>query len=334
VSAHYIRFSARGARDRLRSVLLERLVARADVVSPVGDWRGEAFRLIAPQEQSIPGLAATALCADRGAVAGAWVLFATPVNYLAEMSNVRLAADGILSLDEAQRQTLCVDFNRVWHDAGIRLTAARSGELFCLVDQPLPASTHDPEDARDQHIHDFQPSGPGSPRLRQLMSEIEMWLFDHPVNRSRTAAALPAVNGLWLWGGGAPLNFLPPVQGWTAGNDPFFRSFAATRRESGSSGVIVVADEPGAGASASESPSPGPSSGEGTGSGVIVVAEEPGTAGWRDVETRWIQPALRQLRSGRISGLHLSAGHRCISVGRRWGLRFWRRARPWWESFA
>jgi hypothetical protein len=300
VSIHYFRFTHRGTGSRQRTRLLEQLLARADTPTAVTDWRADAFRLIAPRSASMPGVGAAALCAEQGLVDAASVFIATPVHYVAEMSNVRLAADGILSLSPPDADALAADFNRVWHDAGIRLVSGRSQTpLFCLTDRALDVATRDPEDVLDRHIENHLPSGADAPRLRQLMSEIEMWLFEHAVNRSRSAGAAPAVNGLWLWGGGSALASLPPVEGWAAGNDPFFNAFAGSR--------AVPA------------------------SGVIVIDAEPGTDAWRDVESRWLERSLEDLSSGRISRLDLSAGDRCFSVRGRWNWRPWRRRRPWWE---
>ena len=301
---HYFRFTRYGAVNRRRSQLLERLLARADDSAAVTDWRADAFRLIAPSVASMPGVGAAAACAQIGAVDAASVLLATPVHYIAEMSNVRLPADGILSLRQAEADALAVDFNRVWNDAGIRLLAGRSADLYCLLDQALDVMTHDPEEVLDQRIETYLPSGTAAARLRQLMSEIEMWLFEHAVNRSRTANAAAAVNGLWLWGGGPALTSLPPVDGWTAGDDPFFSAFAARRESSGAA------------------------------SGVMVTAAEPGSAEWRDVESSWLERSLADLRSGRIARLELSADGRSFGVGSRWNWRRWRRHRPWWEHFA
>jgi hypothetical protein len=128
------------------------------------------------------------------------------------------------------------------------------------------------------------------------MSEIEMWLFQHAVNQSRSANTAAAVNGLWLWGGGSALASLPPVDGWTAGDDPFFNAFAAR-----------------------------PEAFPGAASGVVVTA---------DIESPRLERSLADLRSGRIARLDLSAGNRCFSVGTRWNWRGWRRHRPWWEYFA
>jgi hypothetical protein len=319
VSIHYFRFTRSGAVSRQRSRLLERLLARADASAAVTDWRVDAFRALAPKATFMPGVGAAALYAECGVVEGASVFMATPLHYVAEMNNVRLPADGIQTLRQSEADALAVDFNRVWHDAGIRLLAGRSApqappgggprmgptHLYCVADQALAATTHDPEYALDRHIENYLPTGAAAPPLRRLMSEIEMWLFDHAVNRTRIADAAAAVNGLWLWGGGPALRSLPPVDGWTAGDDPLFKAFAG--------------------------PGDAPAR---AGSGVVVIAAEPGTDAWREAESRWLESSLADLLSGRIERLDLSAGNRCFSVRARWKWRVWRRHRPWWEFFA
>jgi hypothetical protein len=345
VSIHYFRFTLCDTVDRKRSRLLEALLARADGSREAKHWRDDAFRILAPQASSVPGVGAAALCGQRGgavvahaqgasvhgtAAAGGTVFMATPVHYVAEMSNVRLPADGLLALERPEAEKLFTDFNRVWGDAGVRLEVGRRADLFCVMDQSLAATTRDPVDALGRHIESYLPTGEGAPRLRQLMSEIEMWLFDHAVNQNRSARAEPVVNGLWLWGGGAPLASLPRIEGWTAGDDPLFAAWAG--------GATA-----GAGESAGDGAGDGAGGNTGAGtasrgavqasSGVAVIAAQPGTAEWQDMELNWLQPSLRALRSGRIERLDLSAGQRCFSVGSTWRSRFWRRQRPWWESF-
>ena len=317
MSTHYFRFTHRGAGNRQRARLLERLLARADAPALVTDWRADAYRVIASKAAARPGLGAAALCAQLGSVDAASVFIATPVHYIAEMSNVRLASDGILSLKRAEADELAADFNRVWHDAGIRLICSRSTHLFCLTDRVLDAETRDPEDVLDRHIADYLPAGADAPRLRRLMSEIEMWLFEHAVNRTRTASAARPVSGLWLWGGGPALASLPPVEGWTAGTDVFFKAFGAPATSGG------TANSGAAGTSSAA-----------RASGVVVIDEEPGSGAWPEIESRWLERSLEDLNSGRISRLDLSAGGRCFSVTGRWNRRPWRRRRPWWEAFA
>jgi hypothetical protein len=278
------------------------LLARADGWVPVADWRADAFRVIAPQAACMPAVAAAALCADRGAVSAAWVCVATPVHYVAEMTTVRLPGDGMLSLTPAAAETLASDFNRVWKGSGICMTATRSGQLLGIFDRAFEVLTRDPADVLDRHIEEFLPTGADSAPLRQLISETEMWLFQHEANRARSELGLPAINGLWFWGGGAPIAALPTVQGWAAGDDLLFNAVGFQRTE--------------------EIPC-----------GVVTAACIPGSDPWREVESRWLRPALDQLRAGKIQRLQISAADRCFTLTARALHRFWRRSKPWWESF-
>jgi hypothetical protein len=324
VASQYFRFIARGAASH-RAPLLERLLARADGWEPVADWRADAFRVIAPRAAVMPAVAAAALRARVATpgvetpgvatpgeatpdVQAAWICVATPVHYTAEMSNVRLPADGMLAVSAAEAETLAEDFNRVWQGSGIHMTApvgsapGRSAQLFCVFDRALEVVTRDPEDVLGRQIEEFLPTGADSARLRQLISETEMWLFEHEANRARTRSGLPVINGLWLWGGGAPVASLPALQGWAAGDDLFFSAFSTPRDEKFQSGVAAVDCVP-------------------------------GSDRWPEVESRWLRPAIAQLRAGRIEQLRVSAQDRCFTVTGRALRRFWRRTKPWWESF-
>jgi hypothetical protein len=313
VASQYFRFSVRGAAAQRRAPLLEELLARADAFRPLSDWRADAFRLIAPQAASMPAVAAAALFAECGAVDAAWVCLATPVRYAVEMANVRMAQDGILSVTRADAQLLAQDFNRVWKDSGIRLMAGGSARLYCIFDRALEAATRDPEDVLERHIEEYLPSGADAAHLRLLMSEIEMWLFEHGVNGSRGSSGLPRISGLWLWGGGAPLAASPGVDGFFAGDDVFFSALGGARSVGGAGS---------AGSAPAESDR-----------GVIVSPQTPGDDAWSGLEKRWLSPAAAQLRSGRLSRLEISAGDRCFTLTGRAIRRFWRRRKPWWESF-
>jgi hypothetical protein len=184
--------------------------------------------------------------------------------------------------------------------------------LLCEFDRPLTVSTHDPGQLAGRDLFDAQPSGADGGRLRRLMSEMEMWLYDHPVNRERVVRQLPSVSSLWLWGGGTPLCEMPMVDGWTAGSDPFFSAFGA---------ATEFPLEPRA--------------------GVLVTPVRPDEPEWAEVERRWLAPASAALRAKRIERIELSVGANRRLVGRprwwawrgaTWRSAGWRRRQPWWEA--
>jgi hypothetical protein len=299
----YFRFTTRAPMALERAPLLEGLLARADPGELVVDWRAQAFRLLAPRGP-MPPIAAAALRAVSDGGEGAWVCVATPVHLVAGMTGVRMPADAILVLDRADADALVADFNRVFSGGGMHLTHGRDNLLLCLFDKALSVTSTDPEEVLGEDPWPFLPAGADAAQLRRLMSEVEMWLHEHTVNQRRRARGVLPVSGLWLWGGGAPDSPVPRVHGWTAGGDPLFSAFA---------GVLQY-------------PVP-------AGPGVVVVAGWPATAGWPEAEQRWLVPAVADLRAGRLKRIDLSLGKRCFRVSARGRWRFWRRRRPWWETF-
>ena len=319
MSIVYIRFAAHKSVELRRSPLLEELLARAARPVAVADWRADAFRALMPEAPMPPvGAAAwhaaparvkpdpAARCATGSAAAEewAWVCVATPVHLSAGMTSVALPRDGILALGPLEADALATDFNRVFGGDGVRLARGRAGVLLCAFDQIMEVNTHDPEAAAGQDVFGFQPSGAHAARLRRLMSEIEMWLFEHEVNRLRLVRAELPVTGLWLWGGGPTSAVMPVARGWTAGSDPFFSAFGNAEAWPSAPGAAV-----------------------------IVCDAHPGSEEWAEMERRWLAPAADRLRSRRLSRLDLSAGARRLSIGTGAHWRIWRRPRPWWESF-
>ncbi len=301
MSIVYFRFAAHASDALDRAPLLEALLKRAPRTHSVLDWRADALRVISPGSGVMPSIAAIAL---QGMSTARWACIATPLHWNAGMSSVSLPAEGIVSLDAEEAALLALDFNRMFGGEGVRMRASAAAVLVCEFDAFLDVITHDPETLVGRDLFALQAAGPDAVRLRRLMSEVELWLFDHAVNRARTARGSAQLNGLWFWGGGTTSVAIPPVHGWTAGRDPLFASFGDTR----------------------EWPNV-------TKPGVIVTRAQPGTAEWRDVEQCWLEPAAAALKAGALTSLVLSAGERCCRIDKGFNARFWRRARPWWESF-
>jgi hypothetical protein len=305
VSRIYFRINGLASPGAARAPRLERALARAGRSTAVHDWREQAFRLLATESAGMPGIAAAPLCGELGIVDAASVFMASPVHCEAGMVSVRLPANGLIGLTAEEALQLAQEFNRDFDDGAQRLIAAPSGRLFCSFCAATTALTHDPLTVRGRDIGPLLPAGADGPRLRRLMSEIEMWLFEHALNRARVARGAMPVTGLWLWGGGAPLAQLPTLTGWTAGDDVLFGAWPRQQ------------DFP-------RQPR----------SGVIVLEVEPGTAAWQAAQGEWLVPALTALRRGRIRQLDLGIGERQFALRAGWSLRFWRRARPWWEYSA
>jgi hypothetical protein len=339
VATVYFRFAAHGSDAPLRAPLLEALLARAARSVSIVDWRVDALRVIvpemaaAPDAKDLPSVAAIAL---NGSSTARWACVATPMHLDAGLSTVSLPPDGLLELQTDEAIELMQSFNRTFGGELVQMRVGAAATLICEFDQPLNVTTHDPETLVGHDLFGAQATGPDASHLRRLMSEIELWLFDHAVNRVRSAAGKATLNGLWLWGGGATNVRIPTVCGWAAGRDPLFAAFGEAPEWPGCNepprtGEPDRAGEPPRSGEPTRSGEP-PGSGEQR-PGVIVTRSQPGGSEWADVEKCWLQPAAAALESGALATLDLSSAGRRYSINRGIHWRFWRRARPWWESF-
>ncbi len=167
------------------------------------------------------------------------------------------------------------------------------------------------------------PGGTAYAPWRQALSEAQILLHDHPLNKARDAAGKPAVNSVWPWGGGRL-----PASGaschdalWSS--DPVAAGVARLLRISHAvlpaGFAATAARHPLAIHDAMESP-----------------ARSADAIAWRDAleafEAGWLAPALAALRSGRLDGLRLLApgepGSAELQIDRRHLWKFWRKPRP------
>lgn len=285
-----------------RNAFLERLLAIAPAPEYIDDWRMDAQALLVPAHQ--PRLASATIVhqslagpatPDRG-----FVLLIAPLHTTATMSSIRLPVDGVLQLDPGQARALAEDHARHLGGHGhLQLYAGARGELLLWSEEVLEAPCADPAMRVGQDLREAWPRGEHAARLLSWSGEAQLWLFDHPVNRARTAAQQLPINMLWPWGGGAVASRLPP------------RPFDLT----GADGILDLWPP---------APDPAPA-----GSRVVVAGGE--AADFR-TQLEALESVLRRaLRSG--SPVMLSAGrlrYTLRQLPRRWLAR---RDRPWWEYF-
>ena len=212
-------------------------------------------------------------------------------------------------------------FNVAFSASGFRLLDGADAQAYLLSAEHLDADTVDPALVRGADILPALPRGASAPALKRLMTEIQMWLHDHPVNIARQERGAPMLSGLWIWGGGTlppePSATLPALRSddaflrglWTMGGGeaesvpPSFQALDLARDV-----AMIVA------VSAAQSP---------TKSAAQALS---------DLERDWFQPALAAVRGGRVGRLQLHLNDRLVSLTRWNSWRWWRRTRPVFEA--
>ena len=297
---------------------LEFLLARgrrtAQQPRTLESWLCEASGIQDP----LPAGALTALAFGKDA--GSW-LRADPVHLRADRDRLLLipSAGFAIAADEARQ--LCEELNRHFVDQ-FELDPFTPEIWGLLLKTALPLQSRPPLEIAGRDIDAELPQK----HWHALLNEIQMALYQHPVNTAREARGAPVVNSLWPWGAGAlPPSASGPWQSVSA-DDPATRGLATLagirHRETGKSAADWLERAPP------------------DGRHLIVLENLRGAAALGDgdalavrlqaLEMAWFAPLLVALRTGRIAMLTVQVPDAGASFETERGdlRRFWRRAKP------
>jgi hypothetical protein len=308
-----------GRADALALPGLERVARFGTKSTLAAGWRSWLARRMGDANLAAEAPACIAARCCSATVAGA-VWLAAPVHCVAGLASVHLEHRGLLKLPMTALAALAADFRAVFRGSQFALQPLASGG-FLLVGPPL-AAAEAMEPARCVGTS-IAAGLPRSPELRRLGAEIELWLYEHPVNRLRSNAGELPVTSLWIWGGGT-LECAPSVAAGLAGacaygRDPYLEGLwcaRGARVEPLPERIEDLAAAPAKGSVILVE------------LGELLAADR--TAGVGDalarLDARWIAPAADMLAHGAWHSLTIIANDRCLILGRHDGLKRWRRA--------
>ena len=312
----------------MQAPALELLLARGRrtnvAAATLESWLGRAFGLPAG---SVPAGALTALAHGLDPGAQHWVR-ADPVHLRADRDRLLLLPSQGFTATGAEADALAATLQPLL-SGKFTLFHARPDQWCLRIEQQGvnekgvgEASSKSPiEMAGD----DVEPNLPPK-HWHPLLTEIQMALYAHPLNTAREQRGDPALNSVWLWGGGRiPAAARGPWQSVSA-DDPVALGLARL------AGMRHRA--PGAGAS--EWLARAPEDGrhllvlEGLRAARALGDLEATERRLRALEEDWFAPLLAALKSGRIGmvTVHVPDAAASFETARGDLHRFWRRARP------
>lgn len=241
------------------------------------------------------------------------VMRADPVHLSPRADRLVMAAARFADLPEPDSAILARDLERALSGGGAGLRRGASGDWYLILDQAPGGRWWAPDEVVGRHILDFMPAGPGCGVLNGLLTEIQMILHEHPVNRRRIEAGLLPVNSIWPWGWRTDESGPPPpvLRTRLIAADPYTLGLQRLAGEtSDRSAENAAADELGM---------------------LIAGAGEGDEAFFQRMERDWLDPLLRDLVRGRIRGACIvSVEGVGVAVSRLDLIRIWRRgAGPW-----
>jgi hypothetical protein len=229
---------------------LSRLLSRAErhpAATGYAPTLFEVFGLPVTPEQDLP-TGALSWQLDPPLALNQWVCRADPIHLQPDQDRL-LAFDFYhqpLHLVEAE--AFITLFNDHFARDGLRLWLVEPNHWLLSVDQAPDIRTHPLSATLGRPIERFLPSGPDAGRWRSIMNEVQMLWHQSTSNQAREERAYPAVNGLWLSGGGYLPQAAPHQFAQVNGNSRLLTGIAQlaeTRGGTQQTGTVHVLSAPG-----------------------------------------------------------------------------------------
>jgi hypothetical protein len=323
---------ASAAADGLPLPVLEKALARARAErGPFVAFEGWLCSAFGVERQQDWPVAPLTLSFDGGDPAAGYWLRADPVHLQLQRDRVALIGSPTLQLTQPEAGEITAALNRQFAPDGLRFEARAPLRWYLRLEQPPALVTETLSAAAGRNVREVLPSGPDAPRWRQILNEIQMLLHALPLNTEREAAGVPAVNSVWLWGGGVDPSAAARSYAAVWSDDALARALAL--RAGAHGGALPAGGEAWLDTARIRNDA---------GRHLVVLdhcahaAAYGDMAGWRTaishIENAWMKPLVSALRKGVLDGLVVAApcSGACwrFELTRRSLYRLWARQRP------
>ena len=151
---------------------------------------------------SFPAAALSLLASGQYSEQGHWFCV-DPVHLQADMDHALLRGAQGLDLTQQESEAFIAELNQHFQQDGIRFVMTGRHSWFINVPDHANVETTPVNDVVGRNIYAFMPQGDDALFWKRVLNEVQMLLHQSPVNAQRAANHKLAINGVWLWGGGA-----------------------------------------------------------------------------------------------------------------------------------
>ncbi|MCB1985949.1 MAG: phosphoglycerate mutase [Burkholderiales bacterium] len=153
-------------------------------------------------------------------------LRADPVHLRIEQNHIMLADNYTFELTREEANQFTGVINQHLADDDITLLPLHSHRWYIRLTTAPKLHTHTLNSATCKNINNLLPTGEDSVKWHKLFNEIQMLLYEHPLNLVRAARNKIAINSIWFWGGGYPPQSIRSTYSHLWSNEAFSQSLA------------------------------------------------------------------------------------------------------------
>lgn len=205
--------SSEGCDMVLRTLKLPELQKLLSRLAPEPAEPSEPLSLSAPHERALARALALPLAdgmipwaalqaRQTLSASGAWG-FITPCHWKIGSQHVIMSGAALTDFSEQDSQALLSAMQPYFAEDGISLHYQQPTRWLAQSELFDGLATASLDRASGHDVSDWLPTDSRAAQLRRLQSEMQMLLYNHPVNESRSERGLPVVNSFWLSGTGA-----------------------------------------------------------------------------------------------------------------------------------
>jgi hypothetical protein len=127
---------------------------------------------------------------------------ADPVHLRIERDHIQLFDHHAFKLEQSEADDLVAALNRHFAADGIAFQAPHPTRWYTRIRAAEKPDTTPLWRAAHRSVFERLPLSKGEVNWKSVANEIQMLLFEHPVNLAREARGEPAISGVWFWGAG------------------------------------------------------------------------------------------------------------------------------------
>ncbi len=312
---------------------LETLLAHALISSTPPnhymDWLCHAFNVERQQDYPVAPLT---LAFDGVEPGNDFWLRADPVHLRIHRDQIGLMDATSAPLTQTEAEALCATLNQQFLQDGLAFLPLQPHRWYVKLSAIAQIKTVSLHDATGKNIHPLIPSGADGMLWQQRLNEIQMLLFEHPINTARESRGELPINSVWFWGGGLMPQNISCQYDSIISDDMVARSLAKTAQ-------IAQIDLP---ANATQLFNLEPNKQSQISKKLIIInklhnnAMYGDIAAWRNsiqqLDAYWFAPLLAALKTGAMTSLNFCVpdekNPREFFISRNDLRKFWRRKKP------
>jgi hypothetical protein len=127
---------------------------------------------------------------------------ADPVNLQEDQNYLMMSYPSVLDLELEEAKALAASINQHFAEDGWSLEVVDKQRWYLKLDKNPGIQTTPAWRVFGRDVFALMPAGENSKQWHAWLMELQMLLFNHPVNEARLEQGQAPVSGLWLWGGG------------------------------------------------------------------------------------------------------------------------------------